>query len=94
MEIDLKTDGLCVFGEDAFTNQGLMRVSRHEKNRVIGVLENRVVHISIRWKGELDFTLPISFINCRLKEVGRQHENKWRQRVALSDTKPAMELSA
>ena len=94
MEIDFKADGLCIFGKDVFNDQGLLRAGRHKQDCVINVLDNRVIHLSCGWKRKLYSALSIRFINGCLKEVGCQHENEWRQRIALSDTTPAVELSA
>ena len=41
------------FGENVFNNQGLMRAGRHEQDCVIGVLDDRIVHIAIGREGRL-----------------------------------------
>ena len=54
MEVDFQANGLSIIGQNVLDGNSLSRAGRHEQDCVIGVLDDRIVHIAIGREGQVN----------------------------------------
>ena len=54
VEVDFQANGLSIIGQNVLDGNSLSRAVRHEQDCVIGVLDDRIVHIAIGREGQVN----------------------------------------
>ena len=70
MKVYLKTNGCGKIIKDSFHSMCLSWTSWHDNYCVIRILNNRVIKLSLSFKGQADLPLSEGVINGSLKEIG------------------------
>ena len=94
MEIYLKTNGSGEIIKDPFHSMCLSWTCWHDNYCVIRILNNRVIKLSMSFKGQADLPLSECIINGSLEEIRCNNEDEGGQGVSLPNTTFAVELSA
>jgi len=53
VEVDLQANGLGIVGQNVLNDCSLSRAGRHEQDHVVGVLDDRIIHISVGGEGQV-----------------------------------------